>query len=132
MMVLDASVTVDYLLALPPHAPAIAAHIASQAPDLAAPHLLDVEVAQVIRRWVLAGKLTAARGRAALVDLADMPLVRYEHGPLLDRAFDLHANATVYDAVYLALAEALDVPLLTRDEALALVPKHRARVIVVS
>ncbi len=130
MIVVDASAVIDLLLLLPPHGSAIAARLAAEAPDVAAPHLLDVEVAQVLRRWVLAGKLTDARARGALQDLADLPLVRYEHGPLLDRAFDLRANATVYDAVYLALAEALAAPLLTRDAALASVPGVRVAVLL--
>ncbi len=63
-------------------------------------------------------------------DLLDLPVIRYPHGPLLDRAIDLHANVTAYDAMYLALAEALGAPLLTRDDALGAVRISRARVIV--
>jgi predicted nucleic acid-binding protein len=93
--------------------------------------LLDAEVGQVLRRFVLAGQLLPERAQAALQDLMDLPLIRYAHGPLLLRAFDLRANATVYDALYIALAEGLEAPLLTRDAALAAVPGHRAQVLVV-
>ncbi len=125
MIVLDASVVVDLLLDLLP----AAAHIAARLKDektLAAPHLLDVEVAQVVRRFVLARKLDPARAERALQDLADMPLRRYPHTPLLERISSLRDNATAYDAAYLALAEALAAPLLTRDAALAVVPGSRA------
>jgi predicted nucleic acid-binding protein len=129
VIVVDASIAVDFLLDLAPHSSTIASTFAAE-PDIAAPHLLDVEVTQVLRRWLLAGKISEPRARAALEDLADLPLLRYEHVPLLARAFDFHANATAYDAVYLALAEALRAPLLTRDSALAKIPGCRVRTIV--
>lgn len=132
MIVLDASAAIDLLLDRPPHGATIAAILTAEAPDVAAPHLLDVEVGQVLRRWILAGKLPAARARGAMADLADLTLVRYEHGPLVERALDLRANATVYDGVYLALAEALRATLVTRDAKLAGVPCCRARVRVVA
>ena len=72
------------------------------------------------------------RGAAeALTDLADLPLNRYPHLPLLARVWQLRHNVTAYDAVYLALAEALRAPLLTRDARLASAPGHRARVALV-
>lgn len=75
--------------------------------------------------------MDAERARGAIEDLGALPLVRYPHAPLLARAFELHANATLYDAICLVLAEALDAPLLTCDAALARVPGHAARVQVV-
>lgn len=132
MIVLDASAAIDLLLDLPPHGSTIARLVTAEAPDVAAPHLLDVEVGQVLRRWILAGKLTVVRARAAMADLADLTLIRYEHGPLVDRALDLCANATVYDGVYLALAEALSATLVTLDAKLAGVPRCRARVHVIT
>lgn len=92
-----------------------------------APHLIDVEVAQVIRRYAAKGEMDNARGRAALEDLADFPLRRYPHDVLLPRVWELRSNLTAYDAVYVALAEALDAPLLTRDQRLAAAAGHRAR-----
>lgn len=95
---------------------------------LHAPHLLDVEVAQVIRRYALSGEIDRARGGLALADLADLPLRRYPHDFLLPRIWDLRNNLTAYDAAYVALAEALDAPLLTRDRRLAAAAGHRARI----
>jgi predicted nucleic acid-binding protein len=92
------------------------------------PHLLDVEVTQVIRRFAAAGEIDARRGRAALADLAGFPLHRYPHDVLLPRVWDLRNNLTAYDAVYVALAEALDAPLLTRDRHLADAAGHFAQV----
>jgi predicted nucleic acid-binding protein len=75
---------------------------------------------------VWSGRFGSIRGEQALDDLALMPLRRYAHTPLLERVFALRANVTAYDAVYLALAEMLSVPLLTRDAALVSVPGCRA------
>jgi predicted nucleic acid-binding protein len=132
LIVLDASVVVDLLLWLPPHAGTIAARVRGESPHLGVPHLLDVEVAQVLRRYVLRGEVTSELAGQCLLDLEGLPLVRYPHTPLLRRAFELRENATLYDGVYLALAEALDAVLLTRDGALAGVPGHDARVEVLS
>jgi predicted nucleic acid-binding protein len=93
---------------------------------LHAPHLLDVEVAQVLRRYAARGELPAARGAEAVADLAAFPVARYPHEFLLGRIWELRANLTAYDAAYVALAEALDAPLVTRDERLASAPGHRA------
>jgi predicted nucleic acid-binding protein len=95
---------------------------------LHAPHLLDVEVAQVVRRYAAKGEIDAARGRAALADLADFPVRRYPHDMLLPRIWDLRHNLTAYDAAYVALAEALNAPLLTRDRRLAATAGHHARI----
>ncbi len=95
---------------------------------LHAPHLLDVEVAQVIRRYAASGEIGAERGRIALADLADFPLRRYPHDFLLPRIWALRNNLTAYDAAYVALAEALEAPLLTRDRRLAIAAGHRAQI----
>ena len=96
-----------------------------------APHLLDVEVAQVLRRYVRKRVLTSDRAEQAIADLAAFPIRRHGHTGLLDRVFALRANLTAYDAVYVALAEALGATLLTCDSALAGVPGLRAPVVVV-
>lgn len=99
--------------------------------SLHAPHLLDLEVAQVVRRFWLAGSLGAGRGREVLDDLLDLPIRRHAHGLLLPRIWELRHNVTAYDAAYLALAEALDARLLTRDVRLAGAPSYTADVQIV-
>ena len=98
---------------------------------LHAPHLLDLEVAQVLRRYERSGKMSPHRGREALEDLSAFRIERYAHGPFLPRIWQLRSNATAYDSCYLALAEALRAPLLTRDAHLAGIPGHDAVVEVV-
>ena len=131
MIVLDASVVVDLLLNTELVANAIADRVARESPALSAPYLLDAEVGQVLRRYALRREITPTRATAALRDLLTLPINRYEHAPLLERAFDLYENVTFYDALYLALAEGLDAPLLTRDQALAQVPRTHAIVDVI-
>ncbi|MCC7049798.1 MAG: type II toxin-antitoxin system VapC family toxin [Alphaproteobacteria bacterium] len=128
-MVLDASALIEVLLRMPAAA-AVEARIGAQA-TLQAPHLLDIEVAQVLRRFVSAGIIGQERGKVALADLAVYPLLRYPHGQLLQRVWELRGNLTAYDAAYVALAEALDVPLLTRDRRIAAAAGHAARIYVV-
>ena len=98
---------------------------------LHAPHLLDVEVAQVLRRLERAGAVGERRAGEALDDLRALRLVRHEHLPLLTRAWALRHNLSAYDALYVALAEGLGAPLLTLDRRLADAPGHGAEVRVV-
>jgi predicted nucleic acid-binding protein len=93
--------------------------------ELAAPELIDVEVASVLRRHWRAKTITARRFAAAADDLTDLPLVRYPALPFLPRVYQLRANVSAYDAVYVALAEHLDCPLLTADRRLAAAPGPR-------
>lgn len=132
MIVLDASVVVDLLLGLPPHDATIAGLLLAEAPHLYSPHLLDIEVAQVIRRYVRAGAIRPADAVATFPILAALPIVRHPHLPFLERAFELRDNTTIYDALYLVLAESLGATLVTRDRALAAVPGVRARVRVLA
>ena len=131
MIVTDASVIVEVLLRTP-----VAAQIEDVMLDpgetLHAPHLLDVEVAQVVRRYAARGEISATRGRMMLGLLADFPINRYPHEPLLDRMWALRANLTAYDAAYVALTEALGARLLTRDERLAGASGHRATITLIS
>jgi predicted nucleic acid-binding protein len=127
VIVVDASALIEALLRTPAAA-AVEARLFDPRETLHAPHLLDVEVAQVIRCYVASGDLDAERGGAALADLVDLPLRRYPHDFLLPRVWELRNNFTAYDAVYVALAEALDAPLLTRDQRLARAAGHRARI----
>ena len=127
MIVVDASALLEALLQTPA-AESVERWLFDARETLHAPHLLDAEVAQVIRRYAAAGEIGQERGRAALADLADFPLRRYPHRFLLPRVWELRSNLTAYDAMYVALAEALDAPLLTRDRRLATAPGHHARV----
>jgi predicted nucleic acid-binding protein len=129
LIVVDASAAIELLLGTPAGA-LVAERLFDPGESLHAPELLDLEVAQVLRRYERAKILDAARAAAALHDLADLPLERYSHRLLLPRAWELRANLTIYDAAYVALAELLDAPLLTGDATLARAP-HHARVEVV-
>lgn len=127
MIVVDASAILEVLLNTPAGA-RVAERLFMPGETLHAPHLLDLEVAQVLRRYALARELDSDRGLEALEDLADLPLTRYPHGLLLPRIWELRRNVTAYDASYVALAEALAAPLVTRDAALASVRTHHARI----
>lgn len=130
MIVLDASAAIEWLFQSPA-GNKIDRKIFSASQSLHVPHLLDVEVAQVVRRFVRDKVITAQRGEEALEDLSDMPLRRYAHDFLIPRVWELRATLTAYDAVYVALAEALDVPLLTCDRRIASASGHSAKVEVV-
>ncbi len=93
--------------------------------NLAAPELIDLEVASVLRKLVSAGLVPPRRADLALADLISLPMDRARHRPLLPRVWQLKDNVTAYDAAYVALAEALDVPLLTADTRLAAAPGPR-------
>jgi predicted nucleic acid-binding protein len=86
---------------------------------LTAPELVDLETASVWRRQVREGFMDARRAALALADLAALPLRRASHRPLLSRCWELRENVTIYEASYVALAEALGVTLLTGDHRLA-------------
>lgn len=131
ILVVDASVIGHWLLStrLPPHL--MVTQFASDA-SLAAPHLLDAEVGHLLRRHALLGRVSAERARIALQDYLALPVDRYPHLALLPRAFALRDNATIHDALYLALAEALEATFLTRDRKLARIPGVAAHVDVVT
>ena len=118
MIVLDASVVVDMLLGTEAGR-RIAPRVLSAEESLHAPHLLDVEVAQVVRRYWLAGEIAKHRGREMLADLASLPIDRHAQTVLLPRIWELRNTVSAYDAAYLALSEALPATLWTRDSGLA-------------
>jgi predicted nucleic acid-binding protein len=130
VIVLDASAAVEWLLRTQKGS-LIEAQMFSGAHSLHAPHLLDIEVTQVLRRYVRERAVTEVRGQELLQDLADLRILRHRHTFLLRRAWQLRHHLTVYDAVYVALAEALDAPLLTCDAKIAAAPGHHAIVEVV-
>jgi predicted nucleic acid-binding protein len=128
VIVVDASVVVDYLLgASGPAGGELATALRAREPVIA-PDLLDVEVAQVLRRFVLRGGMGAAHAASLVAELVALPITRHPPGLLVERAFELRDNLTVYDAVYLALAELADAPLLTGDGAFEDVPGAAAEV----
>jgi predicted nucleic acid-binding protein len=131
MIVLDASALVELLLGTSAGR-AVAERIADPATSLHTPHLADVEVAQTLRRYVREGEIDLAAGAAALDDLRTLDLERHGHEPLLGRVWTLRQNLTAYDAVYVALAEALDTKLVTCDGRLARAPGMARRVELVS
>jgi predicted nucleic acid-binding protein len=126
-MVVDASALIELLLRTNVSA-LVEERLFAAGETLYAPYLIDIETAQVLRRYAAGGEIDGARGLAALSDLADFPLRRYPHDFLLPRVWDLRHNLTAYDAIYIALAEALDATLVTRDRRLAAASGHRARV----
>jgi predicted nucleic acid-binding protein len=125
MIVLDASATVDWLLQTTA-GQRIEHRMFSARESLHAPHLLDIEVAQVLRRLVREGKVPANRADEAVRDLLDLRLTRYPHFVLLPRVWQLRHNFSAYDAAYIGLAEKLRAPLITRDGRLAAAPGHAA------
>ncbi len=127
MIVLDASAAVDLLLRLGAVA-RIEARLLRSGETLHAPYLFDVEVLQALRRRALRRELTGHRADEALEDFAALDVVRYPHLPLIERIWTLRSNVSVFDAAYLALAEALDAPVVTADVKLARAPGHHARV----
>jgi predicted nucleic acid-binding protein len=93
--------------------------------ELAAPHLVDVEVTSVLRRSALNGTITVQRATQALQDLADLAIERVIHTTLLPRIWELRSNYTSYDACYVAVAELFHAPLLTYDARMASAPGAR-------
>lgn len=126
MLVVDASAIVRAIVAIPP-ADDVRARLDRDG-DLAAPHLIDLEVLQALRRFVRHGDLTVDRARVAIDDFIDLDLTKYPHEAFLDRIWQLRDALSTYDAAYLALAEVLDVPLVTSDAALAKVASTNAGV----
>ena len=126
MIVVDASAVVESIV-LEGHIPGLSERLTNDG-DLHAPHLVDVEVTHALRRLVASGQLTSDRASDARMDAADLLLMRYPHLVLLERAWELRENMTVYDGVYIALAELLRAPLVTCDARLAQTPGHHAEV----
>ncbi len=127
IIVVDASAVLEVLLQTAAGAP-MTPRLLSQTASLHAPHLLDLEVAQVLRRFVRKGEVEPQRARQALEDLVALPLERYSHELLVPRVWALRDNLTAYDASYVALAEVLGATLLTRDDRIRKAPGHFARV----
>jgi predicted nucleic acid-binding protein len=127
VIVVDASALVEVLLRTPAAAQ-VEKRMFVTDQTMHAPHLLDIEVAHAIRRYAASGEISDERGRHALVDLADLPVQRYPHAVLLPRIWSLRHSISAYDAAYVALAEALDANLITRDKRLAAASGHHATI----
>jgi len=117
MLVVDASCLCEVLIGAPTADP-VRDRLAMNV-EQAAPHIVDVEVFGVIRREHLLGRLDRTEATQAIDDLAAWPGERFGHRPLLARAWELRATVRGWDAMYVALAEALDATLLTTDRRLA-------------
>ena len=130
MIVVDASALLELLLGTQAAA-LVEERIRKEKETLHAPHLLDLEITQVLRRYARTREVSSERCRTAMQDLVKFPLIRHPHGILLDRIWELRNSLTAYDAAYVAVAEALDAALLTRDKRLASAPGHRARIEIV-
>lgn len=124
---LDASAAVEMILRTG-RGESIAARALEAGEQLHAPHLVDVELTQTLRRLLIARQLTAARAEEAFEDFGLLVIERHEHRTLISRVWALKASLSAYDAVYVALAESLDAPLLTCDERLARARGHGARI----
>jgi predicted nucleic acid-binding protein len=126
VIVVDASIVVTALADDGPDGDRVRARLRGE--RLAAPHLVDVEVLSAWRRLAAVDDLDQRRVALAMEDLRWLRLDRVPHGPLLDRCWELRENLTIYDAAYVALAEAMDVALLTADAKLASAPGLRCAV----
>jgi predicted nucleic acid-binding protein len=127
VIVVDASALLESLLGTP-NSDAVEERLFQSQQPLHVPHLIDLEIAQVLRRYEAAGLIQLGHGHAALSVFAELSLHRHSHHVLLPRVWELRNNLTAYDAVYVALAEALDAPLVTRDRRLGNAAGHRARI----
>jgi len=126
VLVVDSSAVLEALAARNP-APGLVERLAADG-DLHAPHLLDTEVLHALRRLLRRGQISGERAHDARTDFAELTLVRYPHEPLNDRVWELRENLTAYDATFVALAEELEVPLITCDARLGAAPGHHADV----
>lgn len=127
MIVLDASAAIDWLIQSPA-AQLIGQRIRSRNETIHVPHMFDIEVIQLLRRLAWQGVISDQRAEIAVQDLLSLRMVRYPHLILLSRVWQLRQNLTAYDAAYVALAEHLKAPLVTRDAGIAAASGHSARV----
>jgi predicted nucleic acid-binding protein len=130
VIVVDASALLEFLLQTSLGA-RVEARLFRDQDELHAPHLLDVEVVQGLRRLVRTGDVASGRAAEAIADLTDLDLYRHAHVDLMARAWKLRDNISAYDAMYVALAEAIEATIVTCDGPLAKAPGHHARIEVI-
>jgi predicted nucleic acid-binding protein len=130
VIVVDASALLEFLLQTSLGA-RVEARLFREDDELHAPHLLDVEIVQGLRRLVRTGEVSSGRADEAIADLTDLDVHRHAHVDLLRRAWKLRDNISAYDAIYVALAEAIAAPVVTCDGPLSKAPGHRARIEVI-
>jgi predicted nucleic acid-binding protein len=130
VIVVDASALLEFLLQTSIGG-RVEARLFRDDDELHAPHLVDVEVVQGLRRLVRTGEVSSGRAHEAIADLTDLDLHRHGHLDFLGRAWKLRENITTYDAMYIALAEAIEAPIVTCDRPLGKAPGHRARIEVI-
>jgi predicted nucleic acid-binding protein len=131
LIVLDASALVELLVGVDRRATAVAEEM-RRARFLHTLDLAYVEVVSTLRRLAARRQITNERAMQALRRLAKAPIRRHAAAPHLERIWELRHSHSAYDAAYLALAEALSMPLLTTDRRLARSTGHRARIVSVS
>ena len=131
MIVVDASALIE-LLTRTDRGRRVEARVLRPSDSIHAPALIDLEVAQVLRRYVMTGQVPEHWARMALDIAAAFPMTRYLHEPLMKRVWELKDNVTSYDAAYIALAEALRAPLVTCDVKLSRVPGSSVSVDVIA
>jgi predicted nucleic acid-binding protein len=127
VIVVDASALLEFLLQTPIGV-RVEARLFRDTDELHAPHLVDVEVVQGLRRLVRMGEVSSGRADEAIQDLADLDLHRHPHVDLLSRAWKLRDNVSAYDAMYVALAEAIEAIMVTCDRPLAKAPGRGTRI----
>jgi len=127
MIVVDASAVLEFLLQTPLGV-RVEDRLFRRDDEFHVPHLLDVEVVQGLRRLVRTGEVSASRATEAITDLNELDLHRHAHLDLLGRAWKLRDNLSAYDAMYVALAEAIDASIVTCDAALSKAPGRRATI----
>jgi predicted nucleic acid-binding protein len=127
LIVLDALAAVDWLIQRPAGR-LIGQRIRSRNETIHAPHLFDLEVLQVLRRLARQAVISDQRVDIAVQDLLNLRIARYPHLIVLPRVWQLRDNLTSYDAAYVALAERLRAPLVTRDTGIAAASGHQAQV----
>lgn len=127
MIVLDASAAIEFLLRTPAGR-RVSQRILDPKETVYVPHLFDLEVLQVLGKYVRRGTITEAQAQMAIAELLDLPLTRYPHDEFVPRIWQLRPNFTAYDAAYIAVAERLGACILTSDSAFARGPGHSVTV----